>query len=1032
MELLILLVVAVVVGTPVAALVALAKARAAVARLEMLEARLVQLETHRGTIDQAEEPGEQRAEGFAAPAAEIEPVRTAPAADAAVSTDAPWLPPQPAVVLSETLTETSKPDRPAVEAVVPPPPFLPPPPVEPARAAAYADPLARLQAAINWEQFMGVKLFAWLGGLALFLSVAYFVKYSFEHNLVPPEVRVALGFALGLGLVIGGVRLRRREYRVTSQTLCATGVLILYAVSFACHGVYHFPLFGPTATFLLMALITAAAFLLAVRLDALVVATLGLLGGFLTPILLSTGEDRAVALFTYVALLDLGLLAVVLYRGWQFLAGLSALGTALMQVGWAAQFFGPANAVTAVVILLAFDALYLGAAAWARRSQRVEPWLTGSAAGLAFVSLAFCLHMVMGYRDLALRPWVVFGLGFGADLCLLGLVFVRPTLRALQVVGGLLLCFLLVLWTALHVEASLLGWALALYFVWAMLHAVFPLVLQRVTGRGTPVAWLNACAPLALGLVMIPLLKLDTVSLGVWPVVLLIDGLAVVLALVTGSILALAGVMLLTLVNLLVWMLRTPADLLGIPTFLILVGLFSAGFFAGSWWVVKWLAARKPGGPWSQGEMLPSSIPWEPAVVQAQLPAMAAVFPFVLLIVLLQRLDLANPSPVFGLGFLLLVLLLGLSRVLALGVLPAVGLGCALALEYSWHFRSFSAASSAPLSLLWYLAFAALFVVFPFFFRRLFAGQVIPWATAALAGPLHFYLVYRVVGVAYPNHYMGLLPALFAIPMLLCLRVLVKEFPPDHAGRNAVLALFGGSALFFITLVFPIQFERQWLTVAWALEGVALCWLYHRIPHPGLRLVGVALLSIAYLRLALNPAVLSYHPRASSALFNWYLYAYLIAAAGQFAAARLLAPPRNVVLGRNAPPLLMGMGTLLLFLLVNLEIADYFTPEGQATLAFQFGGNFGRDMSYTMAWALFALVLVTTGLMRQSRGARYAGLALLALTLLKLFFHDLAELRQLYRIGALAGVAVVAIIASFLYQRFLSSPSSADETKPPA
>ena len=46
---------------------------------------------------------------------------------------------------------------------------------------------------INWEQFMGAKLFAWLGGLALFLGIAFFIKYSFERNLIPPELRVALG-----------------------------------------------------------------------------------------------------------------------------------------------------------------------------------------------------------------------------------------------------------------------------------------------------------------------------------------------------------------------------------------------------------------------------------------------------------------------------------------------------------------------------------------------------------------------------------------------------------------------------------------------------------------------------------------------------------------------------------------------------------------------------------------------------------------------------------------------------------------------
>ena len=68
-----------------------------------------------------------------------------------------------------------------------------------------------------------------------------------------------------------------------SQTLCATGVVILYAVTFACRSIYHFDFFGPIPTFLLMVLITTTAFILAVRLNALVVAILGMFGGFLTP-----------------------------------------------------------------------------------------------------------------------------------------------------------------------------------------------------------------------------------------------------------------------------------------------------------------------------------------------------------------------------------------------------------------------------------------------------------------------------------------------------------------------------------------------------------------------------------------------------------------------------------------------------------------------------------------------------------------------------------------------------------------------------
>ena len=83
-------------------------------------------------------------------------------------------------------------------------------------------------------------------------------------------------------------------------------------------------------------------------------------------------------------------------------------------------------------------------------------------------------------------------------------------------------------------------------------------------------------------------------------------------------------------------------------------------------------------------------------------------------------------------------------------------------------------------------------------------------------------------------------------------------------------------------------------------------------------------------------------------------------------------------------------------------------------------------MTYSIAWSLFALLILIIGILKMVKPARYAGIALLGVTLLKLFFHDLASLDQLYRVGALVAVAAVAIVASFLYQKFLSHDTPHD------
>jgi len=392
------------------------------------------------------------------------------------------------------------------------------------------------------------------------------------------------------------------------------------------------------------------------------------------------------------------------------------------------------------------------------------------------------------------------------------------------------------------------------------------------------------------------------------------------------------------------------------------------------------------------------------------------------------RLPLANPSPVFGLALVLAILLLSMTRFFSLDLLPAVALVSVLTLEHAWHFEHFDPAYAA-LPLVWYLGFYALFTIFPFIFQRKFASKTVPWTAAALAGPLHFYLVYDVIRSAYPSVVPGLVPAAFGLPALLGLSVVLKRTPLTSAARNAQLALFGGATLFFITLIFPIEFDRQWITVGWALEGAALCWFFHRVPHPGLRLAGLALLLIVFVRLAFNPAVLSYHSRAAFSVFNWYLYTYGVATVCLLAAAQLLAPPRHRVLGHSVLPLLYALGTVLAFLLVNVEIADYFSTPGAAALTFEFTGNFARDMSYSIAWALFALLLLIVGMRKRTAPVRYAGLGLLGITVVKLFFHDLSQLDQLYRISAFVVVAVIAILASFLYQRFLGVTGKTNEIR---
>ncbi len=197
------------------------------------------------------------------------------------------------------------------------------------------------------------------------------------------------------------------------------------------------------------------------------------------------------------------------------------------------------------------------------------------------------------------------------------------------------------------------------------------------------------------------------------------------------------------------------------------------------------------------------------------------------------------------------------------------------------------------------------------------------------------------------------------------------------------------------------------------------------MPHPGLRLTGLGLLTAAFVRLVFNPAVLDYHARSTTPIFNWYLYAYGIVTVCLFVGTRLLAPPRNLVLKSNVPPILAGQGVVLAFLLLNIEIADFFSEPG-STLTFEFRGNFARDMTYSIAWAIFALGLLVYGIAKRIGAARYAAMGLLCVTLLKtVLARPRATRPALSHRRVHRGVAVIAMLASFAYQKFFAAGNPA-------
>ncbi|HEX4965664.1 MAG TPA: DUF2339 domain-containing protein, partial [Thermoanaerobaculia bacterium] len=182
-------------------------------------------------------------------------------------------------------------------------------------------------------------------------------------------------------------------------------------------------------------------------------------------------------------------------------------------------------------------------------------------------------------------------------------------------------------------------------------------------------------------------------------------------------------------------------------------------------------------------------------------------------------------------------------------------------------------------------------------------------------------------------------------------------------------------------------------------------------------------MATVFVRLALNPAVLAYHPRGGLAIWNWYLYTYLVPALAFFLAAWLLAQRDDRLEGAPLPRLSIlaaSAAVVLLFLLVNIEIADFFSTGASLTFGFLTGqATLAEDLTYTLAWALFAIALFVAGIVRPSRAVRIAAIVLLLVAVLKGFVHDMAQLGGLYRVGSFAGLGICLALMAVLIQKYV-------------
>jgi uncharacterized membrane protein len=181
------------------------------------------------------------------------------------------------------------------------------------------------------EKFIGENLVSKIGIGVLVIAIGFFVKYAIDNNWVGEVGRVAIGVLCG-GILIALAHRMRNSYRAFSSVLAGGGLAVLYFTITLAYKQFH--LFDQTTAFVIMIGITAFAAVLSLLYNKQELAIIALAGGFAAPLLVSSGDNHYITLFTYLAVLNTGILIIAYNKVWRLLNLLAFIFTALFFGAW--------------------------------------------------------------------------------------------------------------------------------------------------------------------------------------------------------------------------------------------------------------------------------------------------------------------------------------------------------------------------------------------------------------------------------------------------------------------------------------------------------------------------------------------------------------------------------------------------------------------------------------------------------------------------------------------------------------------------
>ncbi|WP_447635684.1 DUF2339 domain-containing protein [Flavobacterium microcysteis] len=192
-------------------------------------------------------------------------------------------------------------------------------------------PEPKIKKPSNWEKFIGENLINKIGVLVLIIGVGIGAKYAIDNELISPLTRIVLGYLMGLGLLGFALKLKKK-FESFSAVLLSGSMAIMYFITFLAYSLYG--LMPQSLAFIIMVIFTVFTVFAALKYDQQVIAIIGLVGAYSVPFLLSDGSGKVLILFSYMTLINIGILIIAFKKYWRLLNLTSFFATWVIFASW--------------------------------------------------------------------------------------------------------------------------------------------------------------------------------------------------------------------------------------------------------------------------------------------------------------------------------------------------------------------------------------------------------------------------------------------------------------------------------------------------------------------------------------------------------------------------------------------------------------------------------------------------------------------------------------------------------------------------